>query len=151
MFHNITNPQLSKISSAWPTIVDANSAAHSAPIKLDGHTLTIGTTSSSWSQQLQFLSNAILDGIEAHAPGANITKILFRVGAFPKTEVAPLPESRGLACVCTQGLNDPICGAEGPCDCLCTKSRGHVESEHVACGLTHRMEVWGVAAGDVAR
>jgi hypothetical protein len=77
---------LHAISAAWPAIVGLDVAANCAPLSLAHQTLTIATRSSAWSQQLQFLSPAILRGIGEHAPGTVVTKLLFRAGAFAPRE-----------------------------------------------------------------
>jgi hypothetical protein len=84
---------LQAISSAWSVIVGPDVAANSAPIALAHGALTIATRSSAWSQQLQFLSVSIERGIAEHAPGAKVTKLHFRAGAFRPSErrAASLP------------------------------------------------------------
>jgi predicted nucleic acid-binding Zn ribbon protein len=88
MSTQLPNANLCAIAIAWPTIVDADTAAHSAPISFVGGTLTIATSSSAWSEQLQFLSTKILDGVTAHAPSITVKKLVFRAGAFRNEHAA---------------------------------------------------------------
>jgi hypothetical protein len=78
------------LAAEWPAIVGAQVAAHSAPREIVGSTLVIATRSSAWSQQLQFLSLAILEAVRAISPGAPVERLSFRAGAF-KRNAAPSP------------------------------------------------------------
>lgn len=71
---------LHAIAAAWPAIVGADVAAHCGPLEIAGGTLVITTRSSAWSQQLQFLSLRILEGVRAVAAGATVERLSFRVG-----------------------------------------------------------------------
>jgi hypothetical protein len=82
----IATDPLHALLEAWPGIVGADVAAHSAPLTLNGNTLTIATRSSAWSQQLQFLSPAILAGVRALPQAAAIERLNFRAGALRRTE-----------------------------------------------------------------
>jgi len=75
---------LHALAAAWPGIVGASVASHSAPLSINGTTLTIATRSSAWSQQLQFLSPAILEGVRAVPQAGSIERLTFRVGALSR-------------------------------------------------------------------
>lgn len=77
---------LQAVAAAWPAIVGPNVAAHSAPLSLSGGTLTIATRSSAWSQQLQFLSTAILAGVRALPQAAEVERLSFRAGAMRRAQ-----------------------------------------------------------------
>ena len=86
------------IAAAWPSIVGAHVAGHSAPVAIVGETLVIATPSSAWSQQLQFLSVAILGGVNALPEGRGLVRLSFRssalrmgVGGGPASFAAPRP------------------------------------------------------------
>jgi len=82
------------LSAAWPDIVGAGVAAHSAPLSINGSTLVIATRSSAWSQQLQFLSPAILTGVRAVAQAGAVERLTFRVGALSRVQGSRV-EGRG--------------------------------------------------------
>ncbi len=73
---------LHALAAAWPGIVGGDVAAHSAPLTINGNTLVIATRSSAWSQQLQFLSPAILEGVRALPQAVAITRLTFRAGGL---------------------------------------------------------------------
>lgn len=87
------------ISTAWPGIVGPDVAANAQPIEISGTALVVGTRSSAWSQQLQFLSLPILTGIRGLACGQTIEKLVFRTGIAPRRTrrpaAAPSPPRRG--------------------------------------------------------
>ncbi len=68
------------IANAWPGIVGRDVAANSMPLELSGPTLVIGTRSSAWSQQLQFLSLHVLAAIRALPSGGTVERLTFRTG-----------------------------------------------------------------------
>ncbi len=70
------------LEAAWPTIVGADVAANSAPLAINGKTLLIATRSSAWSQQLQFLSPAILAAVRALPQANAVERVSFRAGAL---------------------------------------------------------------------
>ena len=88
---------LAAISAAWPSIVGPAVAAHSAPLEISGNALVIATRSSAWSQQLQFLSVAILKGIGAAALERPIERLTFRSGLLRTSarSAASGPAARG--------------------------------------------------------
>lgn len=92
-----TADPLHAISAAWPAIVGADVAANCAPIALAHGALTIATRSSAWSQQLQFLTVAILRGIGEQAPAATVERIVFRTGAFRERDRRSRPPSPAAA------------------------------------------------------
>lgn len=77
---------LHAIAAAWPGLVGGDVAAHASPLEIAGTALVIGTRSSAWSQQLQFLSLPILEGIRALACGKTIEKLVFRTGTAPRAK-----------------------------------------------------------------
>jgi len=79
---DVANDPLHAIGASWAAIVGADVALHSAPLEIAGKTLIVATKSSAWSQQLQFLSDAILAGVRAVAAGAGIERIAFRAGSL---------------------------------------------------------------------
>ena len=87
------------IAAAWPAIVGDHVAGHSAPVGIAGNALVIATRSSAWSQQLQFLSVAILAGVNALPTGRAIARVTFRsaalrAGSGTRHDAAPLPPAR---------------------------------------------------------
>lgn len=85
------------LAAAWPAIVGEQVAAHSRPLTISGDALAIATRSSAWSQQLQFLSLAILAGVNALPQGAGIVRLTFRSGAMRSgtgTSRTALPPAR---------------------------------------------------------
>ncbi len=68
------------ISAAWPGIVGEDVAQNSRPVEISGTTLLVVTRSSSWSQQLSFLAERILNALAAEVPASSIERIRFRVG-----------------------------------------------------------------------
>jgi hypothetical protein len=77
---SIAADPLHRIASAWSDIVGRNVAANSEPIALDGTTLLVATQSSAWSQQLQFLSPAILRALAALPEASDVSRLAFRTG-----------------------------------------------------------------------
>ncbi len=75
---------LHAIAAAWPGIVGRDVAANAAPLELSGENLVIGTRSSAWSQQLQFLSLQILAQVRALPAGIVVSKLVFRTGLVPR-------------------------------------------------------------------
>jgi hypothetical protein len=70
---------LSVIAVAWPQIVGARAAQHSAPLELSGDVLVVATRSSAWSQQLQLLEPQLLAGLREVA-GRPLRTLRFRTG-----------------------------------------------------------------------
>ncbi len=76
--------RFSALAAAWASIVGPQVAAHCAPVQLSGEVLVVATRSSSWSQQLQFLSTTILERIrDLGMP--DVTCLRFRSGRFRGT------------------------------------------------------------------
>jgi hypothetical protein len=69
-----------EIVSAWLGIVGRDVAANSTPLELLGTNLVVGTRSSAWSQQLQFLSLHVLAAIRALPSGGTVERLTFRTG-----------------------------------------------------------------------
>jgi hypothetical protein len=86
---SITDP-VSTISFEWAHIVGERVAQHSSPLSLTDGTLLVGTRSSAWSQQLEFLALEILTAIGALVPGDTVTRLRFRNGAFRRTRAATI-------------------------------------------------------------
>lgn len=81
---------LHAIAAAWPAIVGSDVAAHADPLEIAGTALVIGTRSSAWSQQLQFLSLPILAGIRALGKnGDRIERLIFRTGIARRSNRRP--------------------------------------------------------------
>ena len=81
------------IALAWPEIVGARAAQHSAPIELSGAALVVATRSSTWSQQLQLLGPQILERLREFAAARPVASLRFRNG-LPRVArggVVPLP------------------------------------------------------------
>ena len=83
------------IANAWPGIVGADVAANSMPLELIGPNLVVGTRSSAWSQQLQFLSLHVLAAIRALPSGGTVERLTFRTGLVSRGQrrgvAAPAP------------------------------------------------------------
>jgi len=75
---------LHAIAAAWPGIVGADVAGNSLPLELAGPVLVVGTRSSAWSQQLQFLSLPILAKLRALPSGEAVERLTFRTGLMPR-------------------------------------------------------------------
>ncbi|GAC1550622.1 MAG: hypothetical protein NVS3B16_25190 [Vulcanimicrobiaceae bacterium] len=84
---------LHAIAAAWPGIVGPDVAANASPLEIAGEALVVGTRSSAWSQQLQFLSLPILEGLRALPSGGGIERLTFRTGLAPRTRKrwSPVP------------------------------------------------------------
>ena len=86
---SISNP-VATIASEWARIVGERVAQHSSPLSLADETLMVGTRSSAWSQQLEFLSTQILEAIAALVPERTVTRLRFRNGAYRRTRPATI-------------------------------------------------------------
>ena len=75
---------LHAIAAAWPGIVGANVASNSSPLELVATNLVVGTRSSAWSQQLQFLSMQILTRLRELPCGVAVERMTFRTGLLPR-------------------------------------------------------------------
>jgi Dna[CI] antecedent, DciA len=73
-----TDP-MSIITCIWESIVGNNVAQNTQPLRLDGGTLHVITTSSSWSQQLTFLEPHILHTLRQFPEIKHIERLRFRV------------------------------------------------------------------------
>ena len=88
------------IANAWPGIVGRDVAANSMPLELSGPSLVVGTRSSAWSQQLQFLSLHVLAAIRALPSGGTVERLTFRTGLLPRGKrraADPTPARRAKA------------------------------------------------------
>ena len=96
----------------WPEVVGEVIAAHSEAISLEGGVLHVRVDGSVWAQELTMLHDDLLARIQAHAPGAGVKRLRFRVGKLnhplriseedrpeppPPLRRVPLPESVGVA------------------------------------------------------
>ena len=79
-----TPEPLHAIAAAWPAIVGPDVAAHATPLDLAGGVLVVGTRSSAWSQQLQFLSLPILAAVRGLDGEIVVERIVFRTGTIPR-------------------------------------------------------------------
>jgi predicted nucleic acid-binding Zn ribbon protein len=59
----------------WESIVGAEIAEHTEPIAILEGVLTIRTSSTAWSTQLNLISNDVLASLQASAPGALVEKL----------------------------------------------------------------------------
>jgi predicted nucleic acid-binding Zn ribbon protein len=59
----------------WASIVGAEIAEHTEPIAILEGVLTIRTSSTAWSTQLNLISNDVLASLQASAPGALVEKL----------------------------------------------------------------------------
>ncbi|GAC1304303.1 MAG: hypothetical protein NVSMB21_04560 [Vulcanimicrobiaceae bacterium] len=91
-----TAEPLHVIAAAWPGIVGADVAAQAMPLELSGGVLVVGTRSSAWSQQLQFLSLPILAGVRALGGEIVVERLVFRTGTVPRARRRgePAPSER---------------------------------------------------------
>jgi hypothetical protein len=82
---------LQAVLAAWPTIVGENVAAHSAPLELSGDALVVATRSSAWSQQLQFLSEDILQALSVLPEARPVARLVFRSGGLRRVRERAAP------------------------------------------------------------
>ena len=99
---------LGAIAAAWPSIVGPAVAAQSAPIEIAGDALVIATRSSAWSQQLQFLSVAILDGIAAIGIERPPKRLTFRSGVLRTGRARGQRPARGAQPARARPLEAPV-------------------------------------------
>jgi len=71
------------LGAVWPELVGDDVARNSHPQRLLDGTLLIVTRSSSWSQELSFLSERILAAVAARLPHAAVQRVRFKVGKLP--------------------------------------------------------------------
>jgi hypothetical protein len=76
---------VSTLAAEWVRIVGERVAQHSSPLSLSEGTLVVGTRSSVWSQQLEFLAPQIMASIALLVPEGGVTRLRFRNGAFRRT------------------------------------------------------------------
>jgi len=79
---------LAAVMAAWPAIVGGDVAAHTRPAELVRDTLVIVTRSSAWSQQLSFLTDDVLRGLQGIPELRGVTRLRFRIGAVRQTRRA---------------------------------------------------------------
>lgn len=84
---------LQAVLTSWPAIVGENVAAHSSPLEINGDALIVGTRSSAWSQQLQFLSEDILRALAALPEARKIGRLVFRSGALRRSRDRAVPDA----------------------------------------------------------
>lgn len=85
----LSEDPLLAIVAAWPSIVGADISKNSRPLTVSRGALLVLTRSSSWSQQLGFLSEGIIAVIRQRTPWAGIDRVAFRVGRItPKIATA---------------------------------------------------------------
>ncbi len=73
------------IAEGWKEIVGSRVAENSVPLALEGDALIVGTPSSAWSQQLEFLAPQIIERIEALAR-MTVARLRFRSGGFRRAQ-----------------------------------------------------------------
>jgi predicted nucleic acid-binding Zn ribbon protein len=66
-----------EVLAAWPSIVGAETAAHSAPIAVDGGVLTVRCDSTAWATQLRRMSAAVTTRIMTEFAAAGIESVKF--------------------------------------------------------------------------
>lgn len=67
---------------AWPSIVGAESARNSRPLRLTGDTLVVLARSSAWSEQLSFLAERILAALSRECGLTQLRRLHFRTGTI---------------------------------------------------------------------
>jgi hypothetical protein len=103
------------LAAVWPEIVGPEVGRQSYPSQLGGETLIVTTRSSAWSEQLSFLSEQVLNAIQARLPSAGITRLRFRVGSLPPrgirsrvarvvASVQAAPDSRAVSASAAEAL-----------------------------------------------
>lgn len=65
---------------AWPSIVGRTIAERSCPARLRHGTLTVHVPSPVWAQELQLMSELLLEKLAAHFPEMRIKKLRFYCG-----------------------------------------------------------------------
>jgi hypothetical protein len=78
------------LEAGWEDIVGPEVARNSLPARVAAGTLTITTRSSSWSHQLAFLGEHVLQAVAARVPAARIERLRFRVGRIARRRVGPV-------------------------------------------------------------
>ena len=101
-----------RVFGFWNTAVPPRIARNAQPTRLMRGTLHVNTSSTMWAQELTMLHDDLLARIQAHAPGAGVKRLRFRVGKLnhplriseedrpeppPPLRRVPLPESVGVA------------------------------------------------------
>ena len=79
------------LEAGWREVVGDDVAQNSRPARMAEGTLTITTRSSAWSHQLSFLTEHILQAVDARLPAAGVRRIRFRVGRLSQQRVARPP------------------------------------------------------------
>jgi Dna[CI] antecedent DciA-like protein len=77
---DVADDSVAAIAAAWSQIVGPEVGAHSRPVQIVRDALIVATRSSAWSQQLSFLSEAIVRAVRERMPATEVRNIRFRVG-----------------------------------------------------------------------
>ena len=104
------------LAAGWAEIVGEEVARNSHPSRIADDTLFVTTRSSSWSQQLSYLSDRIVQAVRARFPALPVAEMRFRVGAIPaRAAAASGPGRRSATAAAAQRLGDAP-GREPPAD-----------------------------------
>lgn len=87
-----TNLQVEHLKKNWERIVGSQLAGHTLPVTLRFRKLTLLVDSPSWTQQLTFFRQGLLDQIRAFQKNCDVAEICFKVGPLP--EKKPLSEGK---------------------------------------------------------
>lgn len=81
-----SNDPTATVICAWEDIVGTELSQKTRPMRLDGTTLHIVTSSGAWSQQLAFLEPQILNSLRSLPEITNVERLRFRVGRMQLCE-----------------------------------------------------------------
>jgi hypothetical protein len=79
-----SNLQVEHLKKNWERIVGSQLAGHTLPVALRFRKLTLLVDSPSWTQQLTFFRQGLLDQIRAFQKNAEVTENCFKVGPLPE-------------------------------------------------------------------
>lgn len=94
--------EAAKVFSWWSRSVPSRIVEHARPVRLSRGVLVVHVSSSVWANELHYLSNDLLERIQAAAPSSSVRRIRFQVGPLPEIPAharakAPPPEPVRLA------------------------------------------------------
>jgi Dna[CI] antecedent, DciA len=81
-----SNDPMAAVMSVWEDIVGTELSQKTRPMRLDGATLHITTSSGAWSQQLAFLEPQIISALRSLPEITNVERLRFRVGRMQLPE-----------------------------------------------------------------
>ncbi len=87
------------VLSLWDEVVGEGIASHTKPLKVYDGRLTVLVESPSWTQELTFLKNGIMERLNKSIGKGVIKDIYFKVG-----EIRPLPEEKPTPLVDLEGI-----------------------------------------------